>query len=224
MKNYVITIIGDNKDVINMFNYIFYRGLTIANYTEYIMYNNAIPKFIENRVIDYNELKKRLFREFFAIDDYVSDDDWYDFQKHKVITSKEIVLEKERIYDNQLFNLKDINKKLGFPINNPIIRISELQKVYERSINDLYGNIFLYNLIKQANDISISKNVCIIKGIDDYESVMQIKHTFPLRGKLIYLGKANYKVDYVINDDLLLSKNKFNLFYKIQTIIKFILL
>ena len=158
-----------------MFNYIFYRGLTIANYTEYIMYNNAIPKFMENRIIDYNEIKKELFRKLFAIDDYISDDDWYDFQKHKVITSKEIVLEKERIYDNQLFNLTDINKKLGFPINNPIIRISELQKVYERSINDLYGNIFLYNLIKQANDISVSKNICIIKGINDYESIMQIK-------------------------------------------------
>jgi hypothetical protein len=225
MNQFVIIVVGDNDDVVNMINYTFYKGLTQANYTDYIMYNTNIPEFMKNRVVDYNSFKDDLFSKMFSIDfSENTKDDWYDFQNHNCIKGEKILLEHERIYDSQLFNLIDINKKLGFPINYPIIKISELQKVFERSIKELYGNLFLYNFIKKINDISFSKGICIVTGINKNNDLREIKQTFPLRANIINLDNSDIINDYNIEKQYLNKTNRFNLFYKIQTLIKFILI
>lgn len=225
MNQFVIIVVGDNNDVVNMINYTFYKGLTQANYTDYIMYNTNIPEFMKNRVADYNNFKDDLFSKMFSIDfSENTKDDWYDFQNHNCIKGEKILLEHERIYDSQLFNLIDINKKLGFPINYPIIKISELQKVFERSIKELYGDLFLYNFIKRINDISFSKGICIVTGINKNNDLREIKQTFPLRANIINLDNSDIINDYNIEKQYLDKSNKFNLFYKIQTLIKFILI
>ena len=225
MNQFVIIVVGDNDDVVNMINYTFYKGLTQANYTDYIMYNTNIPEFMKNRVVDYNIFKDDLFSKMFSIDfSENTKDDWYDFQNHNCIKGEKILLEHERIYDSQLFNLIDINKKLGFPINYPIIKISELQKVFERSIKELYGDLFLYNFIKRINDISFSKGICIVTGINKNNDLREIKQTFTLRANIINLDNSNIINDYNIEKQYLDKTNRFNLFYKIQTLIKFILI
>lgn len=225
MNQFVIIVVGDNNDVVNMINYTFYKGLTQANYTDYIMYNTNIPEFMKNRVADYNNFKDDLFSKMFSIDfSENTKDDWYDFQNHNCIKGEKILLEHERIYDSQLFNLIDINKKLGFPINYPIIKISELQKVFERSIKELYGDLFLYNFIKRINDISFSKGICIVTGINKNNDLREIKQTFTLRANIINLDNSDIINDYNIEKQYLDKSNKFNLFYKIQTLIKFILI
>ena len=225
MNQFVIIVVGDNDDVVNMINYTFYKGLTQANYTDYIMYNTNIPEFMKNRVTNYNNFKDDLFSKMFSIDfSENTKDDWYDFQNHNCIKGEKILLEHERIYDSQLFNLIDINKKLGFPINYPIIKISELQKVFERSIKELYGDLFLYNFIKRINDISFSKGICIVTGINKNNDLREIKQTFPLRANIINLDNSDVLNDYNIEKQYLNKTNRFNLFYKIQTLIKFILI
>lgn len=225
MNQFVIIVVGDNNDVVNMINYTFYKGLTQANYTDYIIYNTNIPEFMKNRVANYNNFKDDLFSKMFSIDfSENTKDDWYDFQNHNCIKGEKILLEHERIYDSQLFNLIDINKKLGFPINYPIIKISELQKVFERSIKELYGDLFLYNFIKKINDISFSKGICIVTGINKNNDLREIKQTFSLRANIINLDNSDIINDYNIEKQYLDKSNKFNLFYKIQTLIKFILI
>lgn len=225
MNQYVIIIAGDNDDVVNMINYTFYKGLTKANYTDYIMYNTNIPEFMKNRVINYDDFKKDLFSKMFSINfSENTKDDWYDFQNHNCIKGEKILLEHERIYDSQIFNLTDITKKLGFPINYPIIKISELQKVFERSIKQLYGDLFLYNFINEVNNISFSKGICVVTGINNNNELRVFKQTFPLRGNIISLGDINVINDYNIEEQYLNKSNRFNLFYKIQTLIKFILI
>lgn len=225
MNQFVIIVVGDNNDVINMINYTFYKGLSKANYTDYIMYNTDVPEFMKNRVIDYNAFKDDLFSKMFSIDfSENTKDDWYDFQNHCCIKGEKILLEHERIFNSQIFNLTDINKKLGFPINYPIIKISELQKVFERSIKELYGDLFLYNFIKRINDISFSKGICIVTGINKNNDLREIKQTFPLRANIINLDNSNIINDYNIEKQYLNKTNRFNLFYKIQTLIKFILI
>lgn len=225
MNQFVIIVVGDNNDVINMINYTFYKGLSKANYTDYIMYNTDVPEFMKNRVVDYNAFKDDLFNKMFSIDfSENTKDDWYDFQNHCCIKGEKILLEHERIFNSQIFNLTDINKKLGFPINYPIIKISELQKVFERSIKELYGDLFLYNFIKRINDISFSKGICIVTGINKNNDLREIKQTFPLRANIINLDNPNIINDYNIEKQYLNKTNRFNLFYKIQTLIKFILI
>lgn len=225
MNQFVIIVVGDNNDVINMINYTFYKGLSKANYTDYIMYNTDVPEFMKNRVIDYNIFKDDLFSKMFSIDfSENTKDDWYDFQNHNVIKGEKILLEHERIFNSQIFNLTDINKKLGFPINYPIIKISELQKIFERSIKELYGDLFLYNFIKRINDISFSKGICIVTGINKNNDLREIKQTFPLRANIINLDNSDILSDYNIEKQYLSKTNRFNLFYKIQTLIKFILI
>lgn len=225
MNQFVIIVVGDNDDVVNMINYTFYKGLTQANYTDYIMYNTNIPEFMKNRVANYNSFKDDLFSKMFSIDfSENTKDDWYDFQNHNCIKGEKILLEHERIYDSQLFNLIDINKKIGFPINYPIIKISELQKTFEKSIGYLYGNLFLYNFIKKVNDVSFSKNVCIVTGIKENNDLREIKQTFKTKSIIINIEDKNSLNDYFIEKEYLDKSNKFNLFYKIQTLIKFILI
>lgn len=225
MNQFVIIVVGDNDDVVNMINYTFYKGLTQANYTDYIMYNTNIPEFMKNRVANYNNFKDDLFGKMFSIDfSENTKDDWYDFQNHNCIKGEKILLEHERIYDSQLFNLIDINKKIGFPINYPIIKISELQKTFEKSIGYLYGNLFLYNFIKKVNDISFSKNICIVTGIKENNDLREIKQTFRTKSIIINIEDKNSLNDYFIEKEYLDKSNKFNLFYKIQTLIKFILI
>lgn len=225
MNQFVIIVVGDNDDVVNMINYTFYKGLTQANYTDYIMYNTNIPEFMKNRVANYNSFKDDLFSKMFSIDfSENTKDDWYDFQNHNCIKGEKILLEHERIYDSQLFNLIDINKKIGFPINYPIIKISELQKTFERSIEYLYGNLFLYNFIKKINDVSFSKNICIVTGIKENNDLREIKQTFKTKSIIINIEDKNSLNDYFIEKEYLDKSNKFNLFYKIQTLIKFILI
>ena len=225
MNQFVIIVVGDNDDVVNMINYTFYKGLTQANYTDYIMYNTNIPEFMKNRVANYNSFKDDLFSKMFSIDfSENTKDDWYDFQNHNCIKGEKILLEHERIYDSQLFNLIDINKKIGFPINYPIIKISELQKTFERSIEYLYGNLFLYNFIKKVNDVSFSKNICIVTGIKENNDLREIKQTFKTKSIIINIEDKNSLNDYFIEKEYLDKSNKFNLFYKIQTLIKFILI
>ena len=221
MNQFVIIVVGDNDDVVNMINYTFYKGLTQANYTDYIMYNTNIPEFMKNRVANYNNFKDDLFSKMFSIDfSENTKDDWYDFQNHCCIKGEKILLEHERIFNSQIFNLTDINKKLGFPINYPIIKISELQKVFERSIKELYGNLFLYNFVKKINDISFSKGICIVTGINKNNDLREIKQTFPLRANIINLDNPNIINDYNIEKEYLDKTNRFNLFYKIQTLIE----
>lgn len=225
MNQFVIIVVGNNDDVVNMINYTFYKGLTQANYTDYIMYNTNIPEFMKNRVANYNSFKDDLFSKMFSIDfSENTKDDWYDFQNHNCIKGEKILLEHERIYDSQLFNLIDINKKIGFPINYPIIKISELQKTFERSIEYLYGNLFLYNFIKKVNDVSFSKNICIVTGIKENNDLREIKQTFKTKSIIINIEDKNSLNDYFIEKEYLDKSNKFNLFYKIQTLIKFILI
>lgn len=225
MNQFVIIVVGNNDDVVNMINYTFYKGLTQANYTDYIMYNTNIPEFMKNRVVDYDSFKDDLFSKMFSIDfSENTKDDWYDFQNHNCIKGEKILLEHERIYDSQLFNLIDINKKIGFPINYPIIKISELQKTFEKSIGYLYGNLFLYNFIKKVNDISFSKNICIVTGIKENNDLREIKQTFKTKSVIINIEDKNSLNDYFIEKEYLDKSNKFNLFYKIQTLIKFILI
>jgi hypothetical protein len=225
MNQFVIIVVGDNDDVVNMINYTFYKGLTKANYTDYIMYNTNIPEFMKKRVLDFNDFKDDLFETMFSIDfSENTKDDWYDFQNHNVIKGEKILLEHERIFDSQIFNLTDISRKLGFPINYPIIKISELQKIFERSISELYGNLFLYNFINKINDISFSKGICIVTGIKNNNDLRVLKQTFHLRANIINLDESNVLNDYNIEKEYLNKNNRFNLFYKIQTLIKFILI
>ena len=225
MNQYVIILVGDDNDIVNMVNYIFYKGLSKANYTDYIMYNTNVPEFMKNRVIDYNNFKDDLFSKMFSIDfSENTKNDWYDFQNHNCIKAEKILLEHERIYNSQIFNLTDISKKLGFPINYPIVKISELQKIFNRSIKELYGNLFLYDFIKKINDISFSKGICIVTGIRKNDDLREIKQTFTSRVNIISIGNIDVINDYNIEERYLDKTNKFNLFYKIQTLIKFILI
>ena len=68
MNQFVIIVVGNNDDVVSMINYTFYKGLSKANYTDYIMYNTNIPEFMKNRVANYNNFKDDLFSKMFSID------------------------------------------------------------------------------------------------------------------------------------------------------------
>lgn len=233
MTPLVITIIGEDDRIISMFNYIFYIGITKANYTDFILKYKDVPEVIKNRTIDYNELKENLFLDLFSIDKHKNNsNDWYDFQLHTCLKAKDISIHNKRIYKEDLFNLTDVSRKLGFPDNYPIIKISELKKIYENVINTLFGNIFLFNLIKKANDISISRDICFIKNINSIEEVNTIKQSFPFTGYVIDItGNSKFNYDYQLPFDLVEHKDingiyekEFKLFYHINSIVKFIII
>ena len=233
MTPLIIAIIGDDDRIISMFNYTFYIGITKANYTDFILKYKDVPEVIKDRIVDYDKVKENLFLDLFSIDKHKhNSNDWYDFQLHTCLKAKDISIHNKRIYKEDLFNLTDVSRKLGFPDNYPIIKISELKKIYEDVINTLFGNIFLFNLIKKANDVSIARDICFIKNINNIEEVNTIKQSFPFTSYIIDItGKSNFNYDYQIPFDLVKHKDingiyekEFKLFYHINSIVKFIVI
>lgn len=232
MNSNLIAIIGNDERIITMINYIFYKGTTRANYTDFIFEKGNLPDNIESRILYTNTLMDNIFSELFSINkNLFNSNDWYDFKNHKCLKQKEINVHNERIYNEELVDLSDINTKLGFSINEPIIKISELRKIFERVIKELFGNTYYFTIIKKANDISIAKELCIIVGFDSHYEFNTFKQTFPFTGNVIDItGNSNYNRDYYIPTDMLEKdsvgnfKEELKIFYRIKEIIKFILL
>ena len=232
MDSQLISVIGNDKRIISMINYIFYKGITTSNYTDFVIYDAKVPEFIEKRILYTDTTMNDIFFKLFCIDEKLFNvNDWYDFQNHKCIKSKEININNSRIYNEELYNLYDFQRKLAFPTNNPIIKISELRKLFNRVINESFGDTYLYNIIKTANDISISNELCIIVGFTNNYELTNFKRTFKFNGNIIDItGNSDLNKDYTINKEFLLKdsigrfKQELKLFYNIKEIIKFILL
>ena len=225
MEIRIIGIIGNDVSILNMFNYIFYKGVDNSNYTDYIIMNNDIPEHLKELVISIDKEKQLLFADTFGIKNYeLKRKDWYDFKTHSFIKSENINIDHNRVYSADLFNITDISKRLGFPVDYPIVKIDELQKIYTETIDTLFGDIFLYRVYRKAYDIAFANERCFIYSINTIEEALTFKQTFFSTGEIIDItGESNIPYDYQLNKELL-NQSEVIKFHHILNVTKFILL
>lgn len=221
MENLVIAVNGNDDTIINMINYVFWKGVTASSYTDFIIRKQSLPPYYNNRVLNVDDVKDDIFSNIFSIDKkLINDDNWYDFQNHKCIKNKEINIVNPRIYKEEIFNITDISKKIGFSIDYPVIKVKELQRIFEDTIYKLFGDIYNFKILKMANDISLSNEICIIKGFTKIEEFITFKRTFGELGNVINITSDDIPCDYKVN----INNTEMQIFYNIQQIVKFILL
>ena len=145
MEIRLFAFIGNNIDAINMFNYIVDVGVNKAKFTDYIIMNNDIPARLKELVINIDKEKENIFAETFGLKDFeLINKGWYDFKYHSFIKDKDISLDYSRVYSSDLFNLTNVSERFGFPIDYPIVKIKELQKIYINTIDQLFGDVLLF--------------------------------------------------------------------------------
>lgn len=226
MEIKIIAFIGDNTEVINMFNYIFYKGITKSKFTDYIMMNNDLPIFMKQLIINIDDVKTKIFSDLFAINDYeLKRKDWYDFKTHKFLKPQDITIENSRIYSSELFNITDINERLGFPIDYPIVKVDELKKIYLNTVEKLFGDVMFYNVCRKAYDIAFANERCFIYSIKTVQEAITFKQTFSSTGDIIDItGVSDIPCDYRADNTILTTASPVVKFHHILNIVKFILL
>lgn len=226
MEIRLFAFIGEDIDSINMFNYIISVGVDKANFTNYVMMNNDIPEHLKELVVCIDKEKENIFAETFGLKDYeLAKKDWYDFKYHSFIKPEDISLEYNRVYSGDLFNLTDITERLGFPIDYPIVKVKELQKIYIDTIDKLFGDVLLYKIYRKAYEIAFANKRCFLYNIRTVEEALAFKQSFSSTGDIIDItGKSDIPCDYKANFHLINSKSAIIKFNHILNIVKFILI
>ncbi len=218
--------IGNDIEAINMFAYIYSVGLKNTNYTNYILMNNDIPFYVKDLIVNIDKEKENIFADTFGIKDYeLNKKDWYDFKYHSFIKQEDVSFDNSRVYSNDLFNLTSITERLGFPIDYPIVKIKELQKIYIDTIDQLFGDVFLYRVYRKAYDIAFANEKCFIYSIKTIEEALAFKQSFPSTGELIDIsGESNIPCDYKVDKELINDKSQIIKFNYIHNVVKFVLI
>ena len=226
MEIKIIAFIGDDIELINMFNYIFYKGITKSKFTDYIMMNNDLPIFMKQLIINVDDIRTKLFTDLFEIKDYeLKRKEWYDFKTHKFLKPEEITIENSRVYSSELFNITDINERLGFPIDYPIVKVDELKNIYLSTIEKLFGDVMFYNVCRKAYDIAFANERCFMYSIKTVQEAITFKQTFSSTGDIVDLtGCSNIPCDYKADGNLLKTGSPLIRFHHILNIVKFILI
>ena len=199
MEIRLFAFIGNDIDAINMFNYIVDVGVNKAKFTDYIMMNNDIPSRLKELVIDIDKEKENIFAETFGLKDFeLINKGWYDFKYHSFI---------------------------GFPIDYPIVKIKELQKIYINTIDQLFGDVLLFKIYRKAYDVAFANERSFIYSINTIEEALAFKQSFSSTGDIIDItGKSDIPCDYKANSYLINSKSPIIKFNHILNIVKFILI
>lgn len=226
MEIKIIAFIGNDIEAINMFTYIFCKGIAQSRFTDYIMMNNDLPVFMKDSILSTDDVKTKLFSDLFEIKDYeLKRKDWYDFKTHKFIKPQDISIDNSRIYSSELFNITDINERLGFPIDYPIVKVDELKKIYFETIEKLFGDVVFFNVCRKAYDIAFANEKCFMYSINNVQEAITFKQTFSSTGDIIDLtGVSDIPCDYKVNKDLITNKSPVIKFHHILNIVKFILI
>ncbi len=226
MEIRLFAFIGNDIDAINMFNYIVDVGVDKAKFTDYIMMNNDIPARLKELVIDIDKEKENIFAETFGLKDFeLINKGWYDFKYHSFIKDKDISLDYSRVYSSDLFNLTNVSERFGFPIDYPIVKIKELQKIYINTIDQLFGDVLLFKIYRKAYDVAFANERSFIYSINTIEEALAFKQSFSSTGDIIDItGKSDIPCDYKANSYLINSKSPIIKFNHILNIVKFILI
>lgn len=182
MKNYIIGLYCDNSRfkeiVIDMINYIFNKGVTAANYTDYL----------ETKTAESNSI---IYRRISPIDKYISIFCELYNVKRKLITNESIYNDyfclntKTFINGNRVVNdlrNSDIYKIIGDVSleNNTLAEIYDkyskqdklvcitVYKLFDymrKQLNNLENDIIKNSFIKDAIDVAELKHVCIVTDV-----------------------------------------------------------
>lgn len=240
MTNLIIGIAGtkgSGKDTVaSMINYIFAKGITAANYRDWITNRTKMEYNYADRIIHFADPLKDVLsiiynipRKHFDNHKY-KDDYWYCINNHKFMND-DIIRDKNLyktidITDLQNRNLNDYIKKENKFV---YIKLRTLLQYFGTNIcrNNLDENIWVNSAIEKIINKAKARNICIvpdvrfnneakaIKGCDEYPYGVVLKI---IRGNNDNCNHESENINFACDYDIINDSSLMSLFYKVYQI------
>lgn len=247
MKSYIIGIAGaknSGKDTVaNMINYIFAKGVTKANYADYVVMAKRIQYTQSDRIIHFADNVKRIVSTMFGIPfSKLNDRKYKDKMFYNLIT--ETFLEpNDIIYDNR-YTIIDIDYLTHYSLSDaikhnigkvPIIKVRTLLQYIGTEIGrkQIGDDIWIKRCIANAVDIAEGRRLCIIPDVRfiNEANVIENINTNHLYGGVIVVKRPNNgnseheseTIDFVGDIEIVNSGTLMQLFYKVLEICQIII-
>lgn len=231
MEAHQITVIGDDDRIINILNYIYYKGYTASTYADFLMTKGGDISGIKSRIFDIKKYKDELFMKTFGFQErHLNSKEWFNYQEYRFISEGNTSVINDRIFQSDVTNSLVCNSKLPCSTSNPIIKVKDLKEIYEYIIEQSFGKVVLSSCLLQVDDISFTYGICILKGLEELQDFLKFRQKFSYSGIIINPTDYDLPFDYKIpselveRDSLGKFKEEFKLFYYLRDIIKFMLI
>lgn len=244
-KNYLIGIAGrknSGKDTIaSMINYIFTKGITSANYADYLKNNIKMKDKLINKSIHFADNLKQCVSIIYNIDrDKLDDRNIKDNQYYSLTTNS--FIDNKNVENNKLYSIIDTNSLktyklstyIGSIVNNnciPVIKIRTLLQYFGTDVcRDCFGDdIWIKSTMTVADNIMNIYGYCIIPDVRFQNEASVFIKTKSLYGVLIKINRnqeqqdctnehvsenIDFKCDFEIDN----NGNLMQLFYKVLDI------
>lgn len=205
-KNYLIGIAGrknSGKDTIaSMINYIFTKGITSANYADYLKNNIKMRDKLENKSVHFADNLKQCISIIYNIDRNKLDDrDIKDNQYYNLVANS--FIDNKDVEKNKLYAVISTNSlktyKLSVCIENiintkhiPVIKIRTLLQYFGTDIcRDYFGdNIWIKSTSTIADNIMNIYGYCIIPDVRFKNEASIFIKTKSLYGVLVKVNRG----------------------------------
>jgi len=181
MKSYIVGISGQlnsGKDTFaSMLNYIFYKGVAKANYSDWLTHRVKWDLTNEHRITHFADPMKDCLSIIYNIPRKYFDDrdkkdvEWYSFSQRRFLTEAEasfseyvgITIESLTVKYNLNYIIEDIERK-G---KTPVIRLRTLMQYFGTEIGRklLGNNLWINSTMYRAADIAETTGLCIIPDV-----------------------------------------------------------
>lgn len=242
MMNYVIGIAGEKnsgKDTVaTMINYIFAKGVTQANYSDYVISKAKYDNTYADRIYHFADPLKQVLSIMYNIpiecfyDRKYKDDYWYCFNIGNFLDTKTVEKSKYNIIDIKCLNNNSIKEELANHIFSfSVIRLRTLMQYFGTDVcrNNLQDDIWVRSALGKIIDKAHARRVCIVPDVRFANEANALKIVSPsLYGGVIRISRdsceknehssetIDFNCDYNIDN----NKDLRSLFYKVLQVIQ----
>lgn len=243
MMNYVIGIAGEKnsgKDTVaSMINYIFAKGVTQANYSDYVISKAKYDNTYADRIYHFADPLKQVLSIMYNIpiecfyDRKYKDDYWYCFNTSNFLDTKTVIKSNYNIIEiNDLTKLNTLKNELCDNKNkSTVIQLRTLMQYFGTDIcrENLQDDIWIRCALGKIIDKANARRVCIVPDVRFTNEANALKIVSPsLYGGVIRINRdsceknehssetIDFNCDYNIDN----NKDLRSLFYKVLQVIQ----